>query len=1191
MLSTTTPNNVVIATSNDAASGLHMLDKGYIYYQRREYVGAVAELSSGIHRLVAALNVANAGKFELRVKNMQQQDVERKLQESIALLGYLQKMYEEGQVSLAGMFGSGSEPNGNQSAPAGGGQSKSSSAGGKGGDDEDDMQCLEPVRYTKGCKFFNDLIGMKQEKQDLEAAVIKPMLYPTLFSAARGILFYGPPGTGKTQLVRALSNEVQFRLAQIRSGESTQTGGILFYTAAGSDMKSKFVGGTERKIEALFNCAQKRAEQENAMAVLFIDEVENVVGDRKADESGQMTNSVNSFLRMMDGFNRADRVIVIAATNYPWRLDGAFLRRIDTRILVDLPSQQEISEIMIMELEDYVLSMFIAPTTKSIQDPDMGENARSGLSAAGENVDRKAELVCAKSDRTEGANDERWLFQEPFITFLARKLGPRNTKKPGPTFADESSVNKLKAWFEYLSQEFAKEFYSHSDTSSFMRILQREMASTALENGSFTLVFIQQLSANKSKLTEPPVLVPVFIDHQSFESLKESYTDATAEIDTKTNLEFDVSDSPFQYAAHFDALNDQAKEEVRKLLMDKSANLEELYKIASENSNFNQGTQEIGTEWAIGDDVGETIETWVTDKVEFTNQKKDKLKLDEQKKTFGYCFRKDIITGRVYCDFDEESVFEQDREAVKNYINENLNTDATFLSISFEEKDKLVLTQLNESDNDTSRVEFNNIADSAADYKLKNFMSTLGLITQSPKISSSATITDITIDPTQEKFYYGDDGTKIDSISSFYLEFKFVESDLSTLQSASAVSNSNSHLDRIENFISNFKAIYAGVGEIPCFFSLPMNTGSQSVCLFQIVEDDKDDFELIRIIFKSFYEPVESSFLGFNKKYKYLNIITTSNGKKIKLFNNATEEVEVYRSASFGYPSATEVYSVQLFEEKGDRAIFTTKQEEFPFKTILEQIKDMIDDDSTVTDVMKWTTWLVLFITCYQSYEANRKVILPYIDDYDISDFHQFISGGTLYDAEEGELSLIGWAYKYLTEDIVDPMNQNIVSMFPDQHSLSSTLKANQGILQDFIENLYENIEEETEPDVDTFVEIKATEWFTTMKSIFPKRILSFNNKNNTSRFVTTHLRALSLSADTIIKAQDKAKSSFVLDDYALMAHKQKRDYEKRDTNRERLFLRLKNESKTHNQDTFTYNNDNYKTVLDEYLTEKNLKS
>jgi SpoVK/Ycf46/Vps4 family AAA+-type ATPase len=81
------------------------------------------------------------------------------------------------------------------------------------------------------------------------------LLYPNLYpKVSKGILIYGPPGTGKTLIVKAAVNQLQARSSDV---------GVLYFTPSPGDLKGKYVGETEKKIEEWFMCAsQKACDQE-----------------------------------------------------------------------------------------------------------------------------------------------------------------------------------------------------------------------------------------------------------------------------------------------------------------------------------------------------------------------------------------------------------------------------------------------------------------------------------------------------------------------------------------------------------------------------------------------------------------------------------------------------------------------------------------------------------------------------------------------------------------------------------------------------------------------------------------------------------------------------------------------------------------------------------------------------------------
>ncbi|CAM9808365.1 katanin p60 ATPase-containing subunit A-like 2 isoform X1 [Lampetra fluviatilis] len=173
---------------------------------------------------------------------------------------------------------------------------------------------------------WDDIIGLDAAKRLVKEAVVYPIKYPQLFTGIlspwKGLLLYGPPGTGKTMLAKAVATECK----------------TTFFNISASSIVSKWRGDSEKLVKVLFELARYHAP-----STIFLDELESVMGQRGAGGAGGehegSRRMKTELLVQMDGLARSDDLVfVLAASNLPWELDHAMLRRLEKRILVDLPS-------------------------------------------------------------------------------------------------------------------------------------------------------------------------------------------------------------------------------------------------------------------------------------------------------------------------------------------------------------------------------------------------------------------------------------------------------------------------------------------------------------------------------------------------------------------------------------------------------------------------------------------------------------------------------------------------------------------------------------------------------------------------------------------------------------------------------------------------------------------------------------
>lgn len=252
---------------------------------------------------------------------------------------------------------------------------------------------------TKYC--YERIIGAKKAKEQIQNGFVNPILYPNMFGkVSKGILLYGMPGTGKTLLAKATVSELQL--------QSKNTLNVLMFAPKGSDLKGKYFGETEQKIADLFECAAKlacereRAERESSgnkypprvLSVIFIDEIDAVGRDREGDASGIQSSSVNALLQAMDGIKSYPNVAVIAATNYPWKLDPAVRRRFETEVLVDLPNQSDIVQLLNTKISGLVSDII---TTTNALNLCKSEEAEIHASSSSQSCSIENYSVCKNS--------------------------------------------------------------------------------------------------------------------------------------------------------------------------------------------------------------------------------------------------------------------------------------------------------------------------------------------------------------------------------------------------------------------------------------------------------------------------------------------------------------------------------------------------------------------------------------------------------------------------------------------------------------------------------------------------------------------------------------------------------------------------------------------------------------------------
>jgi len=179
---------------------------------------------------------------------------------------------------------------------------------------------------------YEDIGGLDDELKQVREMIELPMRHPELFrqlgiEPPKGVLLHGPPGTGKTLMAKAVANEID----------------AYFTDISGPEIMSKYYGESEEQLREIFEEAQ-----ENAPAIVFIDELDSIAPKRGETSGDVERRVVAQLLSLMDGLEERRQVTVIGATNRLDALDPALRRggRFDREIEIGVPDRDGRLEIL-----------------------------------------------------------------------------------------------------------------------------------------------------------------------------------------------------------------------------------------------------------------------------------------------------------------------------------------------------------------------------------------------------------------------------------------------------------------------------------------------------------------------------------------------------------------------------------------------------------------------------------------------------------------------------------------------------------------------------------------------------------------------------------------------------------------------------------------------------------------------------
>jgi ATP-dependent 26S proteasome regulatory subunit len=219
------------------------------------------------------------------------------------------------------------------------------------------LETLDLTKYEKKISWelvhakdipvtFDDIGSHEQIIDQLQKIVLWPMRYPSLFQgpltgAPKNVLLFGPPGTGKTMMAKAIARSARAHFLNINP----------------SSIGSKYHGESEKFVAAVFSLARKLRR-----CIIFLDEADSLLGTRDSGEQAHDRKVKNEFMMQWEGIASTgtttpdtavqSRIILVAATNRPWDLDDAVIRRFSARLMVDLPdlgARQKILQVLLKQ--------------------------------------------------------------------------------------------------------------------------------------------------------------------------------------------------------------------------------------------------------------------------------------------------------------------------------------------------------------------------------------------------------------------------------------------------------------------------------------------------------------------------------------------------------------------------------------------------------------------------------------------------------------------------------------------------------------------------------------------------------------------------------------------------------------------------------------------------------------------------
>ncbi len=227
----------------------------------------------------------------------------------------------------------------------------------------------------KAAVSYEDVGGLKPQLHRIREMIELPLRYPELFErlgidAPKGVLLHGPPGCGKTLIARTIAHETEAN----------------FFSVSGPEVVHKFYGESEAHLRKIFEEAGRKGP-----SIIFIDEIDSIAPRRENVVGDVEKRVVAQLLALMDGLNKRQNVIVIAATNIPNALDPALRRpgRFDREIAIPIPDRY--GRLDILEIHSRGM-----PLSEDVDMSHLAEITHGFVGADLEALCREGAMICLR---------------------------------------------------------------------------------------------------------------------------------------------------------------------------------------------------------------------------------------------------------------------------------------------------------------------------------------------------------------------------------------------------------------------------------------------------------------------------------------------------------------------------------------------------------------------------------------------------------------------------------------------------------------------------------------------------------------------------------------------------------------------------------------------------------------------------